>query len=246
MKTVPPYTIFPEIYDLCMNPVPYHRWARYLLRRAAAHFDFKPRAVLDLACGTGMILAEMEGRVGELHGTDRSLEMLELARSRVPSGAFVQAAMEGPLPYDPERFAWAISTHDSVNYLTDKSDLDRHFAAVARVLVPGGLYSLDVVSLSNILANFHHKQLEERVGGTHLVWTNDYDSGTRVMESRLTFRPRRGEALQEIHLQRFYDTDELESMAGRHGLVLKWAEGDYSEGRMLGDDDMRNYHFYKS
>ncbi len=245
MKTVPPYTIFPQIYDACMNHVPYHRWGRYLLDRAAEHFSFPPRSVLDLACGTGLILAELRGSVREVFGVDQSGAMLDQARLRVPSATFQEARLQGPLPFDDGAIAWAVSTHDSVNYLTDPAAVAEHFGEVARVLETNGLYSMDVVSLENILENFHRKKLEERVGNTHLVWTNEYDAKTRVMVSRLVFRPGRGETLLEIHEQRYYDEEELLSMAGAHGLRLRWHENDYSAGRVRGPSHMINFHFYK-
>jgi ubiquinone/menaquinone biosynthesis C-methylase UbiE len=64
-------------------------------------------SLLDVACGTGFLTASLSGTVV---GLDQSASMLGIARSRVPSGAFVQG--DGlRLPFQTEKFDCLMAAH---------------------------------------------------------------------------------------------------------------------------------------
>jgi ubiquinone/menaquinone biosynthesis C-methylase UbiE len=55
-----------------------------------------PKRTLDVACGTGYLTRHLRG---EVTGVDQSAHMIEIARTRVPSGKFLVAdALELPFP----------------------------------------------------------------------------------------------------------------------------------------------------
>ena len=98
--------------------------------------------VLELACGTGHLTAEIARRLqgrGELHAVDRSAGMLEVARAKVPPSpglrvSFTEGDMTRFLADRPAHSAdvvvigWAICYSNPVRLLQE----------VARVLEPGG------------------------------------------------------------------------------------------------------------
>ena len=241
-----PYAAFAEIYDEYMQHVPYSQWARYLLRRFR---DLQGRAapsVVDLACGTGLLLEHFPLRL-KRRGLDASAAMLERARRRLPRLQLEQAPLDGRWNLCDASQAFLVCTHDSLNYLLEPERVLRHFEEVRRVLVPGGLYSTDIVTLSNILENFAGQTLEYRVAGRRLVWKNRYDSESRLMESDLEFYSRQGGGRQvERHRQRYYDLDELRQLAGQAGLELLAIEGDYQARPHRQHDYFWNLHLRRT
>jgi ubiquinone/menaquinone biosynthesis C-methylase UbiE len=75
------------------------------LRGVVASHQFQ--SVLDIACGTGFLTASLAGNVV---GLDQSASMLRIARTRVPSGAFVQGdALR--LPFQAQHFDCLMAAH---------------------------------------------------------------------------------------------------------------------------------------
>ena len=89
--------------------------------------------VLDVGCGTGRVAAALAERGAKVWGVDPSAEMLEVARSRVPSSVGLKEGRAEALPFRDAWFDGAVCML-SVHLL----DRPRAFAELARVLVPGG------------------------------------------------------------------------------------------------------------
>jgi ubiquinone/menaquinone biosynthesis C-methylase UbiE len=241
-----PYSIFAGIYDEFMEHVPYAAWAHYLDRRYRALTRSAPTAIADLACGTGQLLARFSPGLRR-SGMDASVAMLEQARRRLPDVSFVRGRLEQRLKYPDGSQPHLVSTHDSLNYLLRPEDLSRHLVEVRRVLAPGGIYSLDLVSLQNILNNFDNQTLRHRVRGCRLIWKNEYDSKTRLMRSDLEFyikgaRQGAAPAHTERHLQRYYSIDEVRQLAFRAGLETVLIEGNYEARAHRKSDNFWNLH----
>jgi demethylmenaquinone methyltransferase/2-methoxy-6-polyprenyl-1,4-benzoquinol methylase len=107
-------------------------------RRAAARsMAVRPGdIVLDLGCGTGELGRLFAGRC-RVVGLDLSLEMLKVARRRIPKGPFVQASAFR-LPFRAAGFSAAVSAF----LLRNLNDLPAAFGELARVLAPGGRVTL--------------------------------------------------------------------------------------------------------
>src|SRR5687767_6812299 len=69
------FTNVAEVYDSLMSVVPYPWWVLYV-RNLWTQFGFRPRRVLDLACGTGSVLREVLKHGYEAEGADSSEAML--------------------------------------------------------------------------------------------------------------------------------------------------------------------------
>jgi SAM-dependent methyltransferase len=238
-----PYAAFAAVYDEYMNHVPYAAWADYLLRRHVSLVGRRPAAVLDLACGTGLLLEHLQGRVERVLGLDGSAAMLARARFRLPGLDLKQGRIDRRLPYRDGSAPWLLCTHDSLNYLTAARDLSAHLRQAARVLAPGGLYSTDLVSLHNIVTYFDGQEARYRFRGCRLRWGNAYDRTTRIMQSDLEFQYADGRTLYEVHRQRYYEPDELLEAARAAGLELVARDGDYERRAPRKRDNLWNFHF---
>ncbi|MBR4259072.1 MAG: methyltransferase domain-containing protein [Kiritimatiellae bacterium] len=117
--------------------------------RAAAHSDelvervagLPPKArILDLACGTGAVVAAWRRRFpdADITGVDSSPGMLAVARERCPEAHFVEGDMESSLRDVPDESLDAVSCAWAIGYARPPL-LAR---TVLRKLKPGGVFAV--------------------------------------------------------------------------------------------------------
>lgn len=166
------YERFAAFYDVVMDD-PGPRAARV----NAAMDRFRPGAdtLLELACGTGSILARMETDA-QLTGLDSSPEMLALAKAKVPGAHLVEGDMAS---FDlGRRFDVIACVFDSVNHLLDVGSWASLFACVHAHLSDGGLFVLDVNTVGE-LARL----------GEEPPWVYDFDGGTAIIDVMFALSP---------------------------------------------------------
>jgi SAM-dependent methyltransferase len=91
--------------------------------------------VLDLGCGEGTFITELEAAgAGRVTGADVAEAALDRARARHPGIEFRRVPFDGPLPFADGSFdlVWASEVIEHV------ADTARCFSEVRRVLAPGG------------------------------------------------------------------------------------------------------------
>jgi ubiquinone/menaquinone biosynthesis C-methylase UbiE len=113
----------------------------FTLHEAAAALP-APRAILDVGCGTGLLLHQATRLFpqAELTGVDPAPEMVDVAQSSVPEGIpvrFVLGAAEA-LPFAAASFDLVFTTMSFHHW----ADQPKALAEVRRVLAPRGLFVL--------------------------------------------------------------------------------------------------------
>src|SRR4051812_37036266 len=86
----------PELYERYLVPAITSVWANNLLDRVGLQ---RGESVLDIACGTGVVvrLAEGRGHLGRLVGIDLNTAMLAIARAKSASIEWIEgSALELP------------------------------------------------------------------------------------------------------------------------------------------------------
>ncbi len=153
-------------------------------------------SVLDVACGPGYHAREFARRGVRAVGLDLRPEMVQFARDK---DAFENLALDW-LVADMRDFQLdspvdvAITMFDGIDALTLNADIVQHFQAVARNLVPGGLYFIDLTHPRDCThadyGTFHYRG--ERDGTTvEILWgTNDptFDFLTGIAEVAVEMR----------------------------------------------------------
>lgn len=116
------------------------RWARYVqasVRETLARADIADgERVLDVGCGTGVLLGEIGHQAPEarLTGVDLVGEMLAVAQERLPADVELTSAPAEALPFDDASFDVVISS-SVLHYIRQP---ERALAEIGRVLTPGG------------------------------------------------------------------------------------------------------------
>ena len=132
------YDVIAQFYDsVVSDPTKKASWLAQLIQK------YRPMAknVLELACGTGSIL-EVLAKDYQVVGLDNSVEMLNVARKRLPSTEFFQADMaDFSLG---QKFDVIPCIYDSINHLVHFSEWQSMFARAAEHLHPGGLLIFDM------------------------------------------------------------------------------------------------------
>jgi SAM-dependent methyltransferase len=100
--------------------------------------------VLEPACGSGRLVAELARRGHDVLGFDRSPAMLAYARAKLERRGLVARLEEADMACFrfPGRFELAHCLVSTFKYLLDEDGARDHLACVAEALVPGGLYVL--------------------------------------------------------------------------------------------------------
>ena len=157
-KLLKEYTALAPTYD--------HRWSAYL--HASLHMtlekvaDLPADRVLDVACGTGILLQSLAERsdLPELVGIDRVPAMLDVARQRLGQRATFLECEAAQLPFTDADFNLVISTN-ALHYF---QDVDATLREIRRVISPQGN-----LVITDWCRNFFWMKVLNRI----LPWTQD-------------------------------------------------------------------------
>jgi ubiquinone/menaquinone biosynthesis C-methylase UbiE len=132
----------PEIYDLCLVPAMFEPYALDLAARVAGR---EQRAVLETACGTGVLTRELRQRLPRavaLVATDLNQPMLTRARALVDTTRRIEFRQADctALPFPKLSFT-AVACQFGMMFAPNKPQAVRE---ARRVLVEGGLFAFNV------------------------------------------------------------------------------------------------------
>lgn len=132
------YDVFARFYDAVQGDRAEH--AAYLRSLIEEH---QPRAetVLELACGTGSVLRQLQPHY-QVVGVDLSEPMLAVAAEKLPGVRLVHADMTRVAL--GQRFDVVLCAYDSINHLLRFEDWEAVFDRALEHLGEGGIFVFDV------------------------------------------------------------------------------------------------------
>lgn len=215
------YRFLAAYYDRFTDDVGYPLWADYCECRFR-EAGIAPQLVLDLACGTGSLCAELAKRGYEMIGVDASAEMLMQAAERTagmePRPLFLQQRMERLDLYGT--VGACLCCLDSVNYVLRPQALQEAFRRVALFLEPGGLFLFDA-NTEEKFARMDGECYVREDEDVFCVW--QVESKGRRCTYAFDLFERAGDGLwtrsQETHVERVYPAAELVEMLGKAGFT---------------------------
>lgn len=181
------YGEFASIYDQLMNDFDYKQWANYI-ELIFDKYNFKPKKILEMACGTGGLSIHLADKRYEMVCFDLSEEMLSKAYEKLGRYKNVKLLKQDMTKFKIEqKFDSVISVCDSINYIINPEDLDKTFKNAYSHLNQNGLFIFDINSaykLKHIIGNDTFVEDREDV---FYIWQNSYDEEEDICEFYITF-----------------------------------------------------------
>lgn len=162
---------------------------------------FPARRLLEPACGTGRLIAELASRGHCMIGFDQNRAALtylrrRLARRKLQAVVFSADMADFRLPEAPEMgpIDAAYNTFDSFRHLLDEQSARKHLEGVANCLRPGGIYVLGLHLLPPDAAEECIERWSARRGRAQVSVTLrvlDFDRRRRLERLRVSLLVRR-------------------------------------------------------
>lgn len=242
------YGAISRVYDRLNAELDYVAWADFFEACFDRFLPARPSLLLDLACGTGRMTAELARRGYDMIGADGSPDMLSVAMS----ASLAEENVKPPLYIlqDMRRFelygtVGAVTCClDSLNYLTGEGDLAACFACVHNYLDPDGLFLFDMntpyrfTDVYGDRAYILEDELSDGEGKVQEVycgWQNAYDPETRLCQFYLSLFEQNEDGTfsrsDEVQTERCYTLDEIKAALAGAGMELLgvWSDFDFSE-----------------
>lgn len=214
------YDRFADIYDEFMRDASYGEWADYIERLWERHGP-APRLVLDLACGTGSLTAELARKGYEMIAIDGSEQMLARAKEKLPADTpcLCQDMREFELYGTVDG---VLCTCDSLNYLPEEEDLFRVFRLVENYLEPGGTFIFDLNTRYRFEQVYADNTFAQTADDAAFIWENYFYEEEGINEYAVTFFEENEdgsyERAEETHYEKAYDIGRVEELLGAAGL----------------------------
>ena len=210
----------PIYYDIIFSTFT-QREADFLEAVYKKYVKSRGRNVLEPACGTGRLMAELAARGFRVYGFDTSQAMLKFARNRFKQrhvrGVLKRASFED-FAFRQYRFDLAFCLVNSFRHILDKAHARRHLGLVANHLKPGGVY---VIGLH--VAQYKEdmpvtEQWEAERDGMRVVckiktWVPNRKTRTNKMRARIrSTKDGRVERFESNWVARTYSVHQLRSL----------------------------------
>lgn len=176
--------------------------------------------ILDLACGTGRHLTELNGEGFAAAGCDLSFTLLRTGIDEYGPLPVARADMRA-LPFCSNSFGGLVNFFTSFGYFaTEEENLDV-VREMARVLRPGGVFLFDYLNVDRELEGLVERESLDTPRGRVEIerW---FDPRDRSFNKRITIGQKR--FLERV---RGYDLGEITTMFNSSGLSIDEAFGDF-------------------
>lgn len=186
-QIVAPYSRLASIYDLVMAHVDYQHWARYV-QRIIQKWHPQARRLLDISCGTGSLLFQLDLRTYRVFGFDLSFDMVRIARMKAQS-------LVVPIPIWQNNMTSfrlrepvdvVICLYDSINYLLDSALWIKLLNRVHEELADPGIFIFDICTEKNSKRYFDNFVEKDRGKGYRYIRESKYNSEIRIHTNRFT------------------------------------------------------------
>ena len=216
-----PYSQLARIYDHVMRHVDYKRWANYI-QSVFARFEAKPKEILELACGTGVMASILDDRGYRMTGIDRSEGMIAVARQKARDGRRTIRYEVGDMVGVPVSGTYdaVLCLYDSINYVVDEADIASMLNGLRSVLGTDGLFVFDVCTEINSRRYFHNQVDQESNGDFSYIRRCEYvpEQRIQVNEFQFTFNHEgKRYTTRERHEQRIYPIARLAEICRESG-----------------------------
>lgn len=182
--------------------------------------------VLDLACGAGRHAAALQQSGARVVGLDLSAVLLREARSCCNASAGLVRGDMRYLPFRDGSFGAVVNLFTSFGYFSSDEEHQQVLTEVARILKPGGRFTLDFLNAPAVRATLVPRD-EREVRGRKVVQERRVSEGGRSVIKNISLEHEERSFMERVRL---FERAELEQMLRGAGLVVDEALGDYAGG----------------
>lgn len=213
---------YAELYDLFYADKPYAEEARFVHDRIQEFGRRPTREILELACGTGRHAFELEKFGYQIIATDRSADMLEIARrkaaERKSKVAFASGDMQN-LELPAKEYDAVICLFDSIGYLKTDDAVRDLLMDIWNHLREGGLFIFEFWHAPAMLNQYSPRRVRKlKTGHGEVTRTSQtaLDCENRLANVSYTVEERNNDGtcstLLESHTNRFFFVDEMKGL----------------------------------
>ena len=176
--------------------------------------------VLDLACGMGRHIQELQALDYHAVGCDLSYMLLRTGLREYGVMPLARADMRS-LPFCDGVFGGLVNFFTSFGYFSEEEENAQVVREMARVLKPGAPFLFDYLNVVRELGNLVEKEMRESPFGPIRIerW---FDRSDRSFNKRMTIGEKR--YLERV---RGYDLDEISAMFHACGLSIRRSFGNF-------------------
>ena len=198
-----------------MKNIEYQDWADYIID-ILKDLEVECKNVLELGAGQCTISKYLKKNFQKYFVADISSQMLLQCRSR----RFKKVCCDMiSLPFNC-KFDLIFSVFDSVNYLTEPSQLNLFFKETASVLNPEGVLTFDVSLEKNSIANTAELNREGKFRGIRYKQISEYNEVEKIHTNKFLITLDTEEEILEIHKQRIYELEDYFNFIEKNGLYV--------------------------
>ena len=221
MSEVESYSRLAAVYDELVVDDAYPQWAAFL-DGLWQHDESGVHVILDVCCGTGLMVAELVGLGYRVVGTDASAAMLARARGLLGPDAELSVMALPDLPAG-SMFDAVISTFDGLNYVSPE-DFAASVSGLAEIVRAGGWLCFDLHTDTMMQFTIDNPEVDGEADGQRYRISSDVDSQTRECVTEITVtQVSDGDTFTERHRQFFHSDVEVRSAlasAGFSGIAV--------------------------
>ncbi|HEX7830291.1 MAG TPA: class I SAM-dependent methyltransferase [Thermoanaerobaculia bacterium] len=176
--------------------------------------------VLDLACGMGRHMQELQALGYRAVGCDLSFTLLRTGIREYGPMPVARADMRH-LPFCDGSFAGLVNFFTSFGYFAEEDDNLQVVREMSRVLDSGAMFLFDYLNVHRELDNLVHREERDTPNGPVKIerW---FDRSDHSFNKRITIREKR--YLERV---RGYDLDEISAMFASCNLSIRSAFGNF-------------------
>ena len=219
------YSYFADFYDALTMNVEYEKKADHLLELFKKH-GHSPGVTLDLACGTGSLTLELKKKGVDVFGADASTDMLSIAQQKAAEND-MQILFLCQKMQSLELFGTidtCVCSLDSINHLTNTSDVLSTFRRVAEYLADDGLFVFDCNTVYKHRCVLGDNCFIYDTDSVFCAWQNNYiERNNKVIITLDFFQPEGGKyrRFSEQFSERAYTREQMSEMLDNAGLVIE-------------------------
>lgn len=208
----------------------YLKYVEYL----KSNYLFEPTAVLDVACGTGELITELNKLGYTVRGIDISDTMISVAKNRSNEIDFI---VDDMISYKSDRkFDLVICAFDAVNYLLLESQIISTFNLIKEALYEDGYFIFDF-NTPTLYREKHYGTINRNIDNIKFLQELEYNEKENIATTIFDF----GNKRIEEHIQRGYSIEKMDELLSRVGLKVM---AKFKDFKFTPADEMTHKAFY--